>query len=111
LSPTSSEPDPDPELLVLARRAGGSPFLLVELVSGLAEEGLVRVEHGRAVLGDARLPARFRGTMRDRLARLSPPARRAVTVASVLGRRFSVDSIAAMRWHGLGHAAAGRGVA
>ena len=36
--------EPDGELLAMAERPGGSPFLLVELLSGLREEGLVRVE-------------------------------------------------------------------
>src|SRR4051812_18208263 len=49
--------DPDHDLLASARRAGGSPFLLVELLSGRAEEGLVEIEHGRVQLRDARLPA------------------------------------------------------
>src|ERR1700733_4302077 len=42
--------EPDSELLKMAERPGGSPFLLVELLSGLREEGLVRVQSGRAEL-------------------------------------------------------------
>ena len=36
--------EPDPELLKMSERPAGNPFLLVELLSGLREEGLVRVE-------------------------------------------------------------------
>lgn len=86
--------EPDAGLVELARRAHGSPFFLVELLRGLLEEDLVQVENGRAVLLDDRLPSRVRETMRDRLARMSPLARRAAGVASVLGRRFSFDSLA-----------------
>ena len=50
--------EPDSELLKMAERPAGSPFLLVELLSGLREEGLVRVESGRAELVEWRLPHR-----------------------------------------------------
>jgi hypothetical protein len=84
----------DPRLLRLAEHSGGNPFLLVELLDGLREEGLVRVEHGRAELLDELLPARVREGMRDRLDGVSTEARGAVQVAAVLGRRFSVDRLA-----------------
>ena len=88
--------DPDGALLKMAERAGGSPFLLVELLSGLQEEGLVRVESGRAVLVESRLPHRVSESMRRRLGRVSDSARQAATVAAALGRRFSLDDLAAM---------------
>ena len=84
----------DARLLRLAGHSGGNPFLLVELLEGLREEGLVRVEHGRAELLDELLPARVREGMRDRLDGLSAEAREAVQLAAVLGRRFSVDRLA-----------------
>jgi hypothetical protein len=84
----------DPSLLRLAGHSGGNPFLLVELLDGLREEGLVRVEHGRAELLDELLPARVREGMRDRLEGVSTEAREAVQLAAVLGRRFSVDRLA-----------------
>ena len=40
--------EPDSDLLEMAERSAGTPFLLVELLSGLREEGLVRVDSGRA---------------------------------------------------------------
>jgi predicted ATPase len=43
--------EPGSELLKMAERAGGSPFLLVELLSGLRDEDLVRVEAGRVARG------------------------------------------------------------
>jgi DNA-binding CsgD family transcriptional regulator len=84
----------DPRLLRLAGHSGGNPFLLVELLDGLREEGLVRVEHGRAELLDELLPARVREGMRERLDGVSTEARQAVQLAAVLGRRFSVDRLA-----------------
>lgn len=88
--------EPDPGLLELAGRAHGIPFLLVELLRGLQEEALVRTDSGHATLIEARLPARVTDSMRDRLSRLSEPARQAALVASVLGRRFSFAHLSAM---------------
>ena len=88
--------EPDSELLKMAERPAGSPFLLVELLSGLREEGLVRVESGRAELVEWRLPDRVSHSMRLRLERMSESARQVATVAAALGRRFSLDDVAAM---------------
>ena len=49
--------EPGSDLLKMAERSAGSPFLLVDLLSGLREEGLVRVESGRAELVEWRLPS------------------------------------------------------
>jgi DNA-binding CsgD family transcriptional regulator len=88
--------EPDSELLKMAERPAGSPFLLVELLSGLREEKLVRVESGRAELVEWRLPDRVSHSMRLRLERMSDSARQVATVATALGRRFSLDDVAAM---------------
>jgi DNA-binding CsgD family transcriptional regulator/tetratricopeptide (TPR) repeat protein len=88
--------EPDAALLEIAERAHGSPFLLVELLLGLLEEERIRTESGHARLMEARLPARVSDSMRDRLARMSPLARRAAPVASVLGARFSFEQLGAM---------------
>jgi DNA-binding CsgD family transcriptional regulator/DNA-binding Lrp family transcriptional regulator len=88
--------EPDEDLLLVAGEAGGNPFLLVELLEGLRQEGLVRVDAGRATLTDHRLPERFRASMRERLARLSDAARQVATVAGSLGRTFSFSDLATM---------------
>jgi DNA-binding CsgD family transcriptional regulator len=88
--------EPGAEVLKMAERAGGSPFLLVEILSGLREENLVRIESGRAELVGSRLPHRVSESMRRRLERMSNEARQAATVASALGRRFSLDDLGAM---------------
>ena len=86
----------DETLLRMAGKAGGNPFLLVELLEGLRQEELVRVDSGRATLTDFRLPDRVRASMRERLARMSDSARQAATVAGSLGRTFSVSDLAEM---------------
>lgn len=87
---------PDDALLKMAERAGGSPFLLVELLSGLREEALVRIKSGRAELVESRLPHRVSESMRRRLERMSDSARQVATVAAALGRRFSLTDLAVM---------------
>jgi DNA-binding CsgD family transcriptional regulator len=88
--------EPDSALLELVRGARGSPFVLMELLSGLRDEELIRVVGGRAELVEARLPRRVGSTMRERLRGLTPPAREAATVAASLGRRFSFTELAHM---------------
>jgi DNA-binding CsgD family transcriptional regulator len=86
--------EPDETLLRMAAQAGGNPFLLVELLQGLRQEKLVRVDSGRATVTAYRLPDRVRTSMRERLAGMSEPARRVATVAASLGRTFSVWDLA-----------------
>jgi DNA-binding CsgD family transcriptional regulator/DNA-binding Lrp family transcriptional regulator len=88
--------EPDEAVLRMAGEAGGNPFLLVELLEGLREEKLVRVDSGQATLVAHRLPERVRASMRDRLARMSAPAREVATVAASLGRAFSVSELTEM---------------
>jgi DNA-binding CsgD family transcriptional regulator/tetratricopeptide (TPR) repeat protein len=70
--------------------------MLVALGRGLVEDGLVHVEAGRADLLDTRIPRRVGDLARDRLARLSAPARQAAAVASILGERISFDHLSTM---------------
>jgi len=90
------EAEPDADLTELAQRVHGSPFLLVELLNGLLEEALIKVEDGRATLVEGRLPMRVRDTMRERLSRMTPLAREAAGIASVLGNRFGFESLVTM---------------
>ena len=88
--------DPDDSLLTVADGMRGNPFFLLELLSGLREEHLVRLDAGRATLAEARLPLRVRESMRRRLARMSPAARNVAAVAASMGRRFTVAQLAAV---------------
>jgi DNA-binding CsgD family transcriptional regulator len=87
---------PDPALLELAADAAGNPFFLVELLRGLREERLVRIEDGAARLLEARLPKRVAAGMRHRLARLSESARQLAVAAASLSRGFTVGELASM---------------
>ena len=82
--------EPDDDLLQKAEQVQGNPFLLIEFFRGLQDERIVTVESGRARLLEDRLPRRVSDNMRGRLLRMSPTADRVATLASALGRRFSV---------------------
>src|SRR5271168_275370 len=88
--------EPDDALLTFVKRVGGSPFMLTELLEGLRDEGIVRVELGRAELLDELLPRRVRDSMRDRLQGMSKRAREAAIASASLGRKFSFSDLAAM---------------
>jgi DNA-binding CsgD family transcriptional regulator len=74
----------------------GNPFLLVELLRGLQDEGRLRFEAGRVHLAGTQPPARLRQSMRVRLGYRSPVAQQLAGVAAVLGRSFTHDQLAAM---------------
>jgi len=87
---------PDPGLLALAATAAGNPSLLVELLTGLRDDGGVRVSDGQATPRSDRLPRRVDQTARQRLDRLGPQARNLLVTASVLGPSFLLEDAAAM---------------
>jgi DNA-binding CsgD family transcriptional regulator len=87
---------PDRELLSLAAGVGGNPRLLVELLTGLRDEGSVVVRDGTAVRLHRRLPMDFRRTLREQLDGLSADARQVALVATALGRTFSFADLASM---------------
>lgn len=88
--------EPGERLLLAAEAAQRNAFLLVEFFRGLREEGLVRVDSGRAELLEDRIPRRVSEGMNMRLSRLSEPAQLAARVACSLGRRFSLKELNAM---------------
>jgi DNA-binding CsgD family transcriptional regulator len=87
---------PSTELVTLAAGAGGNPFVLVELLRGLRDEGALDLTGGRARLVSRQVPGRMQEIARSGLDRLSPPTRQLLQVAAVLGRSFSVDDLAHM---------------
>jgi DNA-binding CsgD family transcriptional regulator len=87
---------PGPRLRTMAEEAGGIPYDLDELLLGLREEDMLRIEGGRAEATSARLPRRIGEGMRSRLARLSESARRVAIVAGSLGPTFSLGELAKM---------------
>jgi DNA-binding CsgD family transcriptional regulator len=87
---------PDDAVVDLACAVDRRPALLVALLRGLREEGLVRVADGRAELLGRRLPARLRDAVAARVAQLSEPAQEAVRTASALGRRCTPEQLAVL---------------
>jgi DNA-binding CsgD family transcriptional regulator len=88
--------EPNRELLDFASRTDGTPYLLVELIQGLRDEGAVQVSHGTARLAHDKIPHRVANGTRRRLERLTPEARHLATVAASLGRRFSFTDVGTM---------------
>lgn len=88
---------PGARALRLARRAGGVPYLLVDLFGTLARTG--RVEHdgggGVDVVGED-LPSEFGDTIGRHLGELSADARRLLDAAAVLAQPFSPDEVAGL---------------
>jgi DNA-binding CsgD family transcriptional regulator len=85
---------PEPALLALAAGAAGNPFVLVELLGGLRDEGAVEIRDGQARLVSQRLPQRVHEIARNRLGRASPETRHLLQVAAILGRSFDADGLA-----------------
>ncbi|MFL6082001.1 MAG: AAA family ATPase [Mycobacterium sp.] len=86
----------DESLLGLAAKAHGSPFLLIELLRGLDEEGRLNVRSGLASAAGDRLPRRLAVGMQQRLDGLSEEAATIVRVAATLPDRFSAALLAAV---------------
>lgn len=86
---------PSPLVRFLHERTGGNPFFLEEVCHALREEGTLRVERGRVIVGGAlhrlELPETVQGVLRTRLDRLDGPTRRLVGYAAVVGREFGRD--------------------
>jgi DNA-binding CsgD family transcriptional regulator len=84
---------PGDPLLDLARVAAGRPGAVLDLVAGLREEGLLRIDAGLVVPVGARLPERTRARLADQLASLSPSARHLVQAATVLRSPFPLTRL------------------
>ncbi len=87
---------PDARLNELAAGAGGNPYLLVALLTGLREEDAIQVTRGRATLVTARLPERIQPAVRAWLGGLAGPVRPLLETAAVLGRSFRLEDAAEM---------------
>ena len=83
------------ELLpVLYRHTEGNPFLVVQVLRSLVEEGEIRYEGERWIwkqTSELRLPVAVSDLMARRLDRLSERTRNILTTAAVIGRLFDVD--------------------
>jgi len=87
---------PGPTLAPLVREAEGNPFLLYEVLHGLAEEDRLGVVDGLATVHGQGLPRRLSTSMQDRLVALGDDVRRLVRFAAVMPRRFDARQLAAL---------------
>ena len=87
---------PDEDLLNKTERMKGNPFLLVEFLRGLQDDSVLKYDSGRAILVADDRPGRLSEGIRGRLARLSSVSARVASFASSLGRRFTLQDLAAM---------------
>lgn len=81
-------------LPTLYRHTEGNPFLVMQVLRTLVEEGELRFEHGRWHWHETpslRLPVAVSDLMARRLDRLSPRTRSILTTTAVIGRVFHVD--------------------
>jgi DNA-binding CsgD family transcriptional regulator len=85
---------PDEALLGLAHRANGNPRILLEALAGLRDEGQVVISERTARLRSRRLPDRVSAVVRQRLDRLPPDTRQALSVAAVIGLEFAPSELA-----------------
>jgi DNA-binding CsgD family transcriptional regulator len=83
--------DSSPDVVALASRADGIPFLVEELLAATRSAGaLVHDGHSWALAGnvDPVLPLTFADSVRRRLRPFDAEARRVLSAAAVIGRRF-----------------------
>lgn len=91
---------PDPEVLRLADRCDGNPFLLEELLTTARDSGRIRVTGGAsATIAHAGLPEDFVNAVEQHLATLSDEGRWMLAAASVLGRPFSLHEVSRLVAH------------
>ena len=87
---------PDGDVDALVRTANGNLTDLVELLlDGLQSDALV-IADGTARLSARAGPRLFEDVLAPRLRRLSPPARRVIDVAAVLGQSFRLADLTAL---------------
>jgi class 3 adenylate cyclase/tetratricopeptide (TPR) repeat protein len=88
-----AEPPPELQRLVTAK-AEGNPFFVEEMVKSLLETGALQRHNGRyeaaKAFPDIRVPETIQDIIRSRIDHLDAPAKRALQLASVIGREFAV---------------------
>ncbi len=85
---------------VIADRAVGNPFFAEEIVRELAQREVLTGGRGnyvcRAEVDELRVPATVQATIEARIDRLSAPAKRTLTAASVIGVHFETELLTAL---------------
>jgi class 3 adenylate cyclase/tetratricopeptide (TPR) repeat protein len=91
-----------PSLRALQRqvvaRSGGIPFFIEELINGLLETQVIKINHGCYVAGPSawslKLPATIQSLLSDRLDRLSVRDREMLRLISAIGQEAPLEMIA-----------------
>ncbi|MEO8605920.1 MAG: AAA family ATPase, partial [bacterium] len=85
---------PDPVHALVATKAEGNPFFVEELLRSLLEDGSLQRDGGRIALAgrvdERSVPSTVQEVLIARLDRLAEESRRAIQVASVIGREFAL---------------------
>lgn len=84
---------PGPGIEEAVRRADGLPLLVLELLHGLAEEGLLQQARGLIDIDNDTLPERFGASTRERLGQVGPEALRIAQIGSLYGREFPLGGV------------------
>ena len=83
---------------LIADKADGNPFFAEELVKSLLEQGALRRENGRIMLArdlsEIAVPDTVQDVLIARIDRLAEESRRAIQIASVIGREFALRLLA-----------------
>ncbi len=86
---------------IIAERTAGNPFFAEEMVRELAQRGVFTGRRGRYIcradVAEVSVPATVQATIAARIDRLSTPARRTINAASVIGARFDVGLLSALK--------------
>jgi tetratricopeptide (TPR) repeat protein len=79
---------------LIAAKAEGNPLFIEEVTTSLLEEGVLALEQGRIrltrELADIAIPDRIQDVLMARLDRLPDEPKRALQIASVIGREFAL---------------------
>lgn len=90
----ASGPVPDGLRELIESKAEGNPLFIEEVARSLVEEGVVRSENGKLTLSRdlaaITVPDRVQDVLMARLDRLQEGPKRAIQIASVIGREFAM---------------------
>jgi hypothetical protein len=95
-----SDPTVSELAAIIAERAAGNPFFAEEMVRELVQRGVLSGERTgyvcRTDVADVVVPATVQAAIEARIDRLTAPAKRTLTAASVIGARFSAELLTAL---------------
>ena len=79
----------------IIERSAGNPFYVQEIIREFAERKVIVGERGayrrQLEIADISVPPTLQATIGARIDRLTPPAKRTVYAAAIIGSRFGID--------------------